>query len=49
MTKEAHTKEDCKCPYYIEPQYVSRAYWICPICKRDVSLEYVILQGAKNK
>jgi len=43
-----HEKEDCPCPYSTEPKWISRATWICPECKRDVSLEYVILQDVKQ-
>ena len=46
--KKKHTKKDCNCPYGIKPKYVSRAHWICPICGRDVSLEYVLLSEVKN-
>ena len=46
MTK--HTKEKCDCPYKRKPKFVSRGYWICPICKRDVSLEYVMLKFPKE-
>jgi len=43
-----HTEEDCNCPYGIEPKRVSRAYFICPECKRDVTLEYVLLEESKE-
>jgi hypothetical protein len=47
--EKTHDIKDCDCPYNREPKYVSRAYWVCPICGRDVSLEYVVLQDCINK
>jgi hypothetical protein len=42
-----HDKENCDCPYNREPKLISRATWICPICERDVSIEYLFLEEQK--
>lgn len=45
---KSHKEGECDCPYGREPQYVSRAKWICPQCKRDVSLEHLLLYQARK-
>jgi hypothetical protein len=46
---EKHDKENCDCPYKTKPKHIGRAHWVCPICGRDVSLEFVILSGVEDK
>lgn len=45
----SHTKDNCDCPYSIEPIHMSRAKWVCPECRRDVSLEFLLLYEARNQ
>lgn len=44
--EEEHTKDNCPCPYSLESVRVGRAHNICPVCKRDVTLEEVFLYQA---
>ena len=42
------TKECRNCPLN-KAVHKGRAYWVCPDCGRDMSLEYLIICEAKNK
>jgi ribosomal protein L37AE/L43A len=41
MTKE------CKRCDYDNPIYKHKAIWYCPNCKRDYSLEYILIKQAE--
>lgn len=38
--------QDCCYNNLEKAKYISRATWVCPICGKDVSLAYVLLQEA---
>jgi len=46
MTATDHTQDNCDRPYKGNIKKVGRAHYICSICNRDVSFEYVYLMEA---
>lgn len=42
-------KKSCDCPYEREPKDLGWAIKVCPVCGRDVSLEYFILRKRRRK
>ena len=46
--KPKHLKE-CDHPNATNAVWVSRATWLCPDCKKDISLLYVLLMKANKE
>ena len=42
-------KIDCCWENIDKPKYISRAYWVCPVCGKDISLMYCLYMEAIEK
>ena len=44
--KKVEEKAECCWENIDKPKYISRAYWVCPVCGKDISLMYCLYMDA---